>query len=217
MGLPMYKLLVYEFLASFTVKHGERMYDEDTMWEFRIQNTNFRWTRKEATSYLGFPMFGIPAHAPLKQRFYTWTRLTKQETMGPYPSPYSIKDKVWFYIHCLIATNINVKPETLDTKSLEDLNILWALIEAGPVDWFTIFSEQFLSMHDTNGYLSYVRCTSLITFIAQVCGLKFCCHPDEFRKLDVWIMLASKSCDSSLDHFEALFTLVCFERPPSGM
>lgn len=177
MGLPMYKSLVYEFLDSFTVKHRERMYDENSAWEFRIQNTNFRWSREEATRSLGFPLFGVPARATLGQRFAMWTRLTGQNHTGPNTSPYAFKCKAWFYIHRLVATNINSKPETVDTVTIKDLNVMHALSKGSPVDWFDIFSERLLRMCDHNGNLSYVGCTSLVTFIAKICELQFCFHP----------------------------------------
>lgn len=104
MGLPM--SLVYEFLASFALTRGERMWDENSAWKFCIQTTNFRWTRKEATENLGFPLFGIPAHAMLEQGFSLRKRLIGLDHFGSYSSPYSFKCEAWNYIHRLIATNI---------------------------------------------------------------------------------------------------------------
>lgn len=125
MGKPAYKPLVYEFFASFTITHGERMFDENSKWQFRIQNMDFCWTIKEATKNIGLSRNWIPASTTPEQQFVFWKRLTGVNHYVSYSSPYSINCDGWRHIHRLVETNINCQSETMDYVLEEDLNIMW--------------------------------------------------------------------------------------------
>ena len=175
--LPSYKTLVYEFIASFKSLGGVNTARDQRGWSFRIQNTDYFWTRREVCERLDFPEDGI-SHIPTERTcMATWKNLTGLDELGENPSPYLINSETWRYVHRLIATGINCSPETVDTVTSFDLDILSAIEQGIPVNWYECFSDRFESMQNGYSMFQFVGCTSVITAIAEMCKYQFLLSP----------------------------------------
>lgn len=182
---PAHTKLTYQFIASFNCIHNGEAFGKDTVWEFRIQNTNFTWTREDAKKFLEFPMTGSYSIPTVELSNNFWTKLTGLEKFGAKESPFLMREGAWQIVHRLVATNINCQPESNDVVTLEDLELMWAIGQGEAMDWFRIFGQRFLSMKNLHGPRHFVGCTSLITLIAKCCGFQFSCIPFEKRVLDI--------------------------------
>lgn len=75
MSKPAYKPLVYEFISSFHLTNW------GNTWNFRIQNTDFYWSKEEACNHLGFPMTGVLVTPSSRQRLNFWKELDRVHSL----------------------------------------------------------------------------------------------------------------------------------------